>query len=39
MGKTAGLLEKKAQKDKEKKPDASTDNNSSFLQSIENKDK
>ena len=39
MGKTAGLLEKKAQKDKDKKPDAGTDNNSSFLQSIDNKDK
>ena len=39
MGKTAGLLEKKAQKDKDKKPDTTTDNNSSFLQSIDNKDK
>ena len=39
MGKTAGLLEKKAQKDKDKKPDAGTENNSSFLQSIDNKDK
>ena len=38
-GKTAGLLEKKAQKDKDKKSDAGTDNNSSFLQSIHNKDK
>ena len=39
MGKTAGLLEKKAQKDKDKKPDTASDNNSSFLQSIDNKDK
>ena len=39
MGKTAGLLEKKAHKDKENKPESSADKNSSFLQSIDNKDK
>ena len=39
MGKTAGLLEKKANKDKDNKQETSADKNSSFLQSIDNKDK
>ena len=38
MGKTAGLLEKKAQKDKEKKAESGEENNPNFLQSID-KDK